>query len=165
MGGKPTQAPQETTYGGAGCRDYDDFFHNATSSNVYVAYFQVMEKVMENVLGKEPSPYLRQHKNNPIHWQVWGEEAIQQAQKSNKPIMLSSGYAACHWCHVMAAESFSDPKIARLVNKHFIAIKVDREEHPDVDIVYQTALQAMGQQGGWPLTMFLTPQTKQASKG
>ena len=117
----------------------------------------ITTKGITNVLGDEPSSYLQQHKANPIGWQVWGEQAFKLAEQTNRPIMLSSGYAACHWCHVMASESFEDPKIAEEVNKNFIPIKLDREEHPDVDMVYQTVLQAMGEQGGWPLTMFLTP--------
>jgi uncharacterized protein YyaL (SSP411 family) len=110
-----------------------------------------------NVLGEQTSPYLRQHRNNPVHWQVWGSEAFAMAERENKPLLLSIGYAACHWCHVMAHESFEDEETAALMNRHFINIKVDREEHPDVDLVYQNALSMMGEQGGWPLTMFLNP--------
>ncbi len=112
---------------------------------------------MKNVLGEAESPYLLQHKNNPLAWQVWSADTLKLAQKLKKPILLSVGYASCHWCHVMAKESFCDPQIARLAEK-FVAVKVDREERPEVDMVYQIALQAMGEQGGWPLTMFLTPQ-------
>ncbi|WP_460019512.1 thioredoxin domain-containing protein [Magnetospira thiophila] len=111
----------------------------------------------KNLLARETSPYLLQHKDNPVHWQPWGEAALQMARQNNKPVLLSIGYAACHWCHVMAHESFESAPIADLMNKLFVNIKVDREERPDVDSVYQTALQLMGQQGGWPLTMFLTP--------
>jgi uncharacterized protein YyaL (SSP411 family) len=111
----------------------------------------------ENALSAETSPYLLQHKDNPVHWRPWGEAALAEARAANKPILLSVGYAACHWCHVMAHESFEDDAIARLMNAHFVNIKVDREERPDLDAVYQAALHAMGEHGGWPLTMFLTP--------
>ncbi len=111
---------------------------------------------MENVLGQETSPYLLQHKANPVHWQPWGKEALDEAKKTGKPILLSVGYAACHWCHVMAHESFEDPATAAIMNNLFINIKVDREERPDIDQIYQTALALLGEQGGWPLTMFLT---------
>ena len=110
-----------------------------------------------NALGGETSPYLLQHKDNPVHWRPWGEAAFARARAENKPVLLSVGYAACHWCHVMAHESFESAAIAGLMNEHFVNIKVDREERPDVDAVYQAALQAMGEQGGWPLTMFVTP--------
>lgn len=113
---------------------------------------------MKNILDQETSPYLRQHRHNPVHWQVWGEEALALAQEMNRPILLSIGYASCHWCHVMAHESFEDPETAAVMNRHFINIKVDREERPDVDHIYQNALTAMGEAGGWPLTMFLDPQ-------
>ena len=110
-----------------------------------------------NRLSQETSPYLLQHKDNPVHWQAWGEAALAEAQAQNKPILLSVGYAACHWCHVMAQESFADAGIAALMNELFVNIKVDREERPDIDSIYQSALALLGQQGGWPLTMFLTP--------
>jgi uncharacterized protein len=110
-----------------------------------------------NALGGETSPYLLQHKDNPVHWQPWSEAALAAARALDRPILLSVGYAACHWCHVMAHESFERPDTAALMNAHFVNIKVDREERPDLDIIYQHALQAMGEQGGWPLTMFLTP--------
>ena len=110
-----------------------------------------------NLLGQETSPYLLQHKDNPVHWQPWGEAALAQARATDKPILLSIGYAACHWCHVMAHESFEMPEIAAIMNEHFVNIKVDREERPDLDAIYQTALALLGQPGGWPLTMFLTP--------
>lgn len=112
---------------------------------------------MRNALDQETSPYLLQHKDNPVHWQPWSDAVLAQAQAENKPILLSVGYAACHWCHVMAHESFENDAIAALMNEHFINIKVDREERPDVDAIYQSALALTGQQGGWPLTMFLTP--------
>jgi uncharacterized protein YyaL (SSP411 family) len=111
-----------------------------------------------NTLGLETSPYLLQHKDNPVHWLPWGEAAFQRAQAEDKPILLSVGYAACHWCHVMAHESFEDEATATLMNQHFVNVKVDREERPEVDKIYMDALHALGEQGGWPLTMFLTPQ-------
>ncbi len=110
-----------------------------------------------NQLAKAASPYLIQHKDNPVHWWQWSPEAIAHAKQTGKPILLSIGYAACHWCHVMAHESFEDPNTAELMNELFVNIKVDREERPDIDQIYMSALHAMGQQGGWPLTMFLTP--------
>ncbi|MFP6726031.1 MAG: thioredoxin domain-containing protein, partial [Alphaproteobacteria bacterium] len=110
-----------------------------------------------NRLGFETSPYLLQHKDNPVHWHPWGDNALNEARNQGKPILLSIGYAACHWCHVMAHESFENPQIAKLMNELFVNIKVDREERPDIDGVYMTALGLMGEQGGWPLTMFLTP--------
>ncbi|HVG62570.1 MAG TPA: thioredoxin domain-containing protein [Hyalangium sp.] len=110
-----------------------------------------------NRLAREPSPYLRQHATNPVDWYPWGEEALARARAENKPILLSVGYSACHWCHVMAHESFEDPAIARLMNEWFISIKVDREERPDLDQIYQGVVQLMRQGGGWPLTVFLTP--------
>ncbi len=110
-----------------------------------------------NRLDRETSPYLLQHKDNPVHWQPWDEAALAQAERDNKPILLSIGYAACHWCHVMAHESFEDAETAAAMNELFVSIKVDREERPDLDAIYQSALALLGQQGGWPLTMFLTP--------
>lgn len=109
-----------------------------------------------NRLSEETSPYLLQHKDNPVHWWPWGEEAFAEAKRTNKPVLLSVGYAACHWCHVMAHESFEDPATAAIMNELFVNIKVDREERPDVDILYMNALHHLGEQGGWPLTMFLT---------
>ena len=111
-----------------------------------------------NRLGAETSPYLLQHKDNPVDWWAWGDAALSEARRAGKPILLSVGYAACHWCHVMAHESFESPEIAGLMNKLFVNIKVDREERPDLDAIYQQALALLGQQGGWPLTMFLTPE-------
>ncbi|MBQ49759.1 MAG: thioredoxin domain-containing protein [Zetaproteobacteria bacterium] len=111
----------------------------------------------QNQLAKEISPYLLQHKNNPIWWYPWGEAAITAAKKANKPIFLSIGYSTCHWCHVMAGDSFENPSVAAIINKYFIAIKVDREERPDVDAIYMSALQKMTGQGGWPMSLFLTP--------
>lgn len=113
-----------------------------------------------NRLGSEISPYLLQHKDNPVWWYPWGEDAFAAAREADKPILLSVGYAACHWCHVMAHESFENTDIAAVMNDLFINIKVDREERPDIDAIYQSALALLGQHGGWPLTMFLTPQGK-----
>jgi uncharacterized protein len=110
-----------------------------------------------NLLRFESSPYLLQHANNPVHWRPWGRAALDEAKSANKPILLSIGYAACHWCHVMAHESFEDAETAALMNRLFVNIKVDREERPDIDHLYMSALHALGDQGGWPLTMFLTP--------
>ncbi len=110
-----------------------------------------------NRLANETSPYLLQHQDNPVHWKPWDKEALEEAQRENKPILLSVGYAACHWCHVMAHESFENENIAALMNQHFVNIKVDREERPDLDSIYQSALALLGEHGGWPLTMFLTP--------
>ncbi len=109
----------------------------------------------ENRLARETSPYLLQHKDNPVHWWAWGPEALAEAKRTGKPILLSVGYAACHWCHVMAHESFEDTATAALMNELFVSIKVDREERPDIDAIYMRALHSMGEQGGWPLTMFL----------
>ena len=108
-----------------------------------------------NRLGAETSPYLLQHKDNPVHWWPWGPEAFAEAARTGKPVLLSVGYAACHWCHVMAHESFEDADVAALMNALFVNIKVDREERPDVDQIYMAALHQLGEQGGWPLTMFL----------
>src|SRR5512145_2756065 len=111
---------------------------------------------MANRLAQEKSAYLREHASNPVDWYPWGDEALLRARRERRPILLSIGYAACHWCHVMAHESFEDPEIAALMNKLYVNIKVDREERPDLDAIYQQALALLGQQGGWPLTMFLT---------
>ena len=115
---------------------------------------------MPNRLINETSPYLLQHALNPVDWYPWGEEALQRAANEDKPIMLSIGYSACHWCHVMERESFEDEAIAALMNQNFISIKVDREERPDLDAVYMEAVQALTGAGGWPMTVFLTPQGK-----
>ncbi|MTD94950.1 DUF255 domain-containing protein [Hyphomicrobium sp. xq] len=114
----------------------------------------------ENRLSKETSPYLLQHKDNPVHWWAWGPEALAEAKRTNKPILLSVGYAACHWCHVMAHESFEDEATAAVMNELFVNIKVDREERPDIDAIYMGALHALGEQGGWPLTMFLDQEAR-----
>jgi uncharacterized protein len=111
----------------------------------------------ENRLARETSPYLIQHKDNPVAWWPWGPEALAEAQRTGKPILLSVGYAACHWCHVMAHESFEDEPTAAVMNDLFVNIKVDREERPEIDEIYMNALHLLGEQGGWPLTMFLTP--------
>jgi len=113
-----------------------------------------------NHLGQEKSPYLLQHKDNPVWWHAWGEKAFEAAQKENKPIFLSIGYSTCHWCHVMEKESFENEEVAHLLNQHFISIKVDREEHPDVDKIYMDAVVAMSERGGWPMSVFLTPDLK-----
>ena len=110
-----------------------------------------------NRLKDSASPYLLQHADNPVDWWPWCEAAFEEAARRDLPVMLSVGYAACHWCHVMAHESFEDPATAALLNEHVVAIKVDREERPDVDSVYMTATQAMTGQGGWPMTVFMTP--------
>ena len=111
----------------------------------------------ENRLAQATSPYLLQHKHNPVDWWPWGADALAEAKRSNRPILLSVGYAACHWCHVMAHESFEDEQTAKVMNELFVNIKVDREERPDIDQIYMNALHLLGEQGGWPLTMFLTP--------
>ena len=113
-----------------------------------------------NRLAETTSPYLLQHKDNPVHWWPWGPEALAEAKETGKPILLSVGYAACHWCHVMAHESFENDNIAAVMNDLFINIKVDREERPDIDAIYMNALHMLGEQGGWPLTMFLDPDGK-----
>ena len=113
---------------------------------------------MANRLALETSPYLLQHSENPVDWYAWGEEALARARDENRPLLVSIGYSACHWCHVMEHESFEDPEIARLMNDRFVCIKVDREERPDVDAVLMEACQAMTGQGGWPLNAFLTPE-------
>ena len=115
---------------------------------------------MPNRLINESSPYLLQHAHNPVDWYPWGDEALERARKEDKPIFLSIGYSACHWCHVMERECFQDVTIAHLMNEHFMCIKVDREERPDIDHIYMEAVQAMIASGGWPLTVFLTPDGK-----
>src|SRR5690349_15136832 len=113
---------------------------------------------MANRLAHETSPYLLQHANNPVDWYPWSPEALARAREENRPILLSIGYAACHWCHVMEHESFEDHATAALMNERFVNIKVDREERPDLDAIYMQAVQAMTGQGGWPMTVFLTPE-------
>ncbi|MEP6567614.1 MAG: thioredoxin domain-containing protein, partial [Mesorhizobium sp.] len=114
----------------------------------------------QNLLAEEASPYLQQHSGNPVHWRAWSPAALAEAKTLRRPILLSVGYAACHWCHVMAHESFENDAVAAVMNRLFVNIKVDREERPDIDQIYMAALSAMGEQGGWPLTMFLTPDGK-----
>ena len=115
---------------------------------------------MPNRLINETSPYLLQHANNPVDWYPWGEEALERARSEDKPILLSIGYSACHWCHVLERESFEDETIAGLMNENFVSIKVDREERPDLDQVYMQAVQMLTGSGGWPMTVFLTPEGK-----
>ena len=110
-----------------------------------------------NELKNAASPYLAQHADNPVHWRMWSAAALADAKRLDKPILLSIGYAACHWCHVMAHESFEDPATAEVMNALYVNIKVDREERPDIDHIYMSALHTFGERGGWPLTMFLTP--------
>src|SRR3974377_2166775 len=113
-----------------------------------------------NELSREISPYLLQHARNPVDWQPWGPDALRRAREEQKPIFLSIGYSACHWCHVMAHESFEDPGVAELLNREFVSVKVDREERPDLDQIYMETVQAMTGQGGWPMSVFLTPEQK-----
>jgi uncharacterized protein YyaL (SSP411 family) len=120
----------------------------------------VAELSRTNRLAREKSPYLLQHQHNPVDWFAWGEEAFAQARRENQPIFLSIGYSTCHWCHVMERESFENPEVAAYLNAHFVSIKVDREERPDVDKIYMTFVQATSGQGGWPLNVFLTPDLK-----
>src|SRR5205807_8761808 len=110
-----------------------------------------------NRLIDETSPYLKQHAYNPVDWHPWGEEALQKAKSLDRPIFLSIGYSACHWCHVMEHESFEDPEVGKILSEHFVSIKVDREERPDLDQIYMTAVQLLTQHGGWPMSVFLTP--------
>ena len=113
-----------------------------------------------NRLVHEKSPYLLQHAYNPVDWYPWGDEALEKASKEDKPILLSIGYSTCHWCHVMEEESFMNSDIAELMNTHFVCIKLDREERPDLDKIYMTAVTAITGSGGWPLNVFLTPNLK-----
>ena len=110
-----------------------------------------------NALAQETSPYLLQHRDNPVDWRPWGPDALAQARERDVPLLVSIGYSACHWCHVMERESFEDEATAEIMNKHFVNIKVDREERPDVDSIYMSAVQAMTRHGGWPMTVFMTP--------
>ena len=112
---------------------------------------------MRNHLQNERSPYLLQHADNPVDWYPWGPEAFAKAQAEDKPIFLSIGYSTCHWCHVMAEESFENEKVAQILNRHFVSVKVDREERPDVDAVYMEVCSALNGSGGWPLTVIMTP--------
>jgi uncharacterized protein YyaL (SSP411 family) len=126
---------------------------------VYLWSFESMSE-HANRLIHETSPYLRQHAHNPVDWYPWGDEAFARARREQKPVLLSVGYSACHWCHVMERESFENPDIARVMNEHFVNIKVDREERPDVDHIYMNAVQMLTGRGGWPMTVFLTPEGK-----
>src|ERR1700730_14238695 len=119
-----------------------------------------MKTERKNSLGNETSPYLLQHKNNPVWWLPWSTEAFELARRENKPIFLSIGYSTCHWCHVMEKDSFEKEDVAQVLNDNFISIKVDREERPDVDSIYMSAVQAMTGGGGWPLSALLTPDGK-----
>src|ERR1043165_9192080 len=112
---------------------------------------------MPNRLAGETSPYLLQHQDNPVDWYPWGTEALARAREEDRPILLSVGYSACHWCHVMERESFEDPETAAYMNEHFVNVKVDREERPDVDAIYMEAVQSITGHGGWPMTVFLDP--------
>ena len=125
---------------------------------VFFFYDEAFPEKSYNRLIHEKSPYLLQHKSNPIHWYAWGEEALRASRDQNKPIFLSIGYSTCHWCHVLEKESFEDEEVAEMLNKNFICIKVDREEHPDVDQFYMNVVQAMTGRGGWPLTVIMTPE-------
>ena len=113
---------------------------------------------MPNRLADETSPYLLQHKDNPVDWHPWGEQALAEARERDVPLLISIGYSACHWCHVMERESFEDADVAAYMNAHFVCVKVDREERPDVDAIYMDAVQAMTGHGGWPLNAFASPE-------
>ena len=115
---------------------------------------------MPNHLNTQKSPYLLQHAENPVNWYPWRDDAFAEAKKQEKPVFLSIGYSTCHWCHVMAHESFEDTEVADILNRFFISVKVDREERPDIDAVYMSACQAMTGSGGWPLTVLMTPGQK-----
>ena len=123
------------------------------------------EHTYTNKLIHEKSPYLLQHSHNPVDWYPWGSEAFEKARSEDKMLFVSIGYATCHWCHVMERESFEDPDLAEYLNNHFVPVKVDREERPDVDKIHMDALHALGQQGGWPLNMFVTPEGKPVTGG
>ena len=123
------------------------------------------EHTYTNKLIHEKSPYLFQHAHNPVDWYPWGSEAFEKARSEDKMLFVSIGYATCHWCHVMERESFEDPDLAEYLNNHFVPVKVDREERPDVDKIHMDALHALGQQGGWPLNMFVTPEGKPVQVG
>ena len=127
---------------------------------VLLGAFVSGEANAENRLARETSPYLRLHAHNPVDWYPWGEEALEKAQRESKMIFLSVGYSSCYWCHVMERESFMDTEIAKFLNDHFVCIKVDREERPDIDAIYMLAVQLQTGRGGWPMTVFMTPQAK-----
>src|ERR1044072_6156093 len=124
---------------------------------LFQSALSVYSGTMPNHLINETSPYLLQHAHNPVDWYPWGDEAFEKARRENKPVLLGIGYSACHWCHVMAHESFENEDIAQLMNENFVNIKVDREERPDLDQIYMNAVQMMTHHGGWPMTVFLTP--------
>ena len=128
-----------------------------------VAERPAYHRAMPNRLAGETSPYLLQHAHNPVDWFPWGPDALARAKLLDRPIFLSIGYAACHWCHVMERESFEDEATARLLNDRFVAIKVDREERPDLDSIYMGAVQAMTGSGGWPMSVFLTPDGRRST--
>src|SRR3989442_11193057 len=123
------------------------------------------EQKHDNRLAGETSPYLLQHAGNPVDWYPWGDEALARARDEDKPILLSIGYAACHWCHVMERESFENAETAALMNEHFVNVKVDREERPDLDSIYMDAVVALNRSGGWPMTGFLTPEGEPVAGG
>ena len=142
-------------------RNADCGLSNADTRNLTVIAARTPQsafRAIMNRLAHETSPYLLQHAHNPVDWYPWGDEALARARSEDKPILLSIGYSACHWCHVMERESFEDEATARVMNEHFINIKVDREERPDLDSIYMSAVQVMTGHGGWPMTMFLTPE-------
>src|SRR5215212_255552 len=126
-------------------------------SAVTVFLWWDITRTMPNRLSRETSPYLLQHADNPVDWYPWGDEALARAREEDKPLLVSIGYSACHWCYVMEHESFEDEATAALMNEHFISVKVDREERPDLDSLYMSAVQSMTGHGGWPLNVFLTP--------
>ena len=115
---------------------------------------------MSNHLKDQSSPYLLQHAENPVDWYPWGEEAFEKARQEDKPVFLSIGYSTCHWCHVMEQESFENMEIADILNRYFVSVKVDREERPDIDSVYMSVCQALTGNGGWPMSIFMTPEQK-----
>src|SRR4051795_4173281 len=130
--------------------------HASPPPRLSLGEWQTMGLVADRV-GHAPSPYLLQHADNPVDWWEWSPKAFEEARERNVPVLLSIGYAACHWCHVMAGESFEDEATAAYLNEHFVSIKVDREERPDVDDVYMSATQALTGQGGWPMSVFALP--------
>ena len=135
-------------------------YHDTWSQHLSTEERAMSESAFTNRLSRETSPYLLQHAHNPVDWYPWGPEALERARALDRPIFLSIGYSACHWCHVMERESFEDPAVAAYLNEHFVSIKVDREERPDLDQIYMTAVQLLTKQGGWPMSMFLTPSLK-----
>ena len=135
---------------------WDRFIEQATGRPLDArAFARDLAAAPMNRLADETSPYLRQHADNPVDWYPWGDDAFAAARAEGKPILLSVGYSSCHWCHVMAHESFEDPETAAVMNRLFVNVKVDREQRPDVDAIYMQAVQAMTGHGGWPMTVFL----------